>query len=56
MHGKIAIPLDDRGLIGVTGGETRSFLQGLISNDIDKGGPHPRHLHQPAHAAGQVPA
>ena len=39
MHGKIAIPLDDRGLIGVTGGETRSFLQGLISNDIDKVGP-----------------
>ena len=38
MHGKIAIALDDRGLIGVTGGETRSFLQGLISNDIDKVG------------------
>ena len=39
MHGKIAIALDDRGLISVTGGETRSFLQGLISNDIDKVGP-----------------
>jgi folate-binding protein YgfZ len=39
MHEKTAIPLDDRGLIGVIGGGARSFLQGLISNDIEKVGP-----------------
>jgi tRNA-modifying protein YgfZ len=31
--------LDDRGVLAVSGPDRRSFLQGLVSNDIDKVGP-----------------
>ena len=31
--------LDDRGVIAVSGPDSRSFLQGLVSNDVDKVGP-----------------
>ena len=31
--------LDDRGILAVSGAERRSFLQGLVSNDVEKVGP-----------------
>jgi len=31
--------LDDRGVLAVSGPDRRSFLQGLVSNDVDKVGP-----------------
>jgi len=31
--------LDDRGILAVSGPDRRSFLQGLVSNDVDKVGP-----------------
>jgi hypothetical protein len=31
--------LDDRGILAVGGADRRSFLQGLVSNDVDKVGP-----------------
>ena len=31
--------LDDRGVLAVSGADNRVFLQGLVSNDIDKVGP-----------------
>ena len=34
--GKSYVLLEDRGLIGLAGGDGRTFLQGLICNDIDK--------------------
>ena len=36
MAAKSYVMLQDRGLIAVAGDEARGFLQGLISNDIDK--------------------
>jgi folate-binding protein YgfZ len=42
--------LEDRGFIAVTGADTRAFLQGLISNDVDKVTPD-----QAAHAAFLTP-
>src|SRR5260370_31322061 len=31
--------LDDRGILAVSGPDRRPFLQGLVSNDVDKIGP-----------------
>jgi folate-binding Fe-S cluster repair protein YgfZ len=31
--------LDDRGILAVSGPDRRPFLQGLVSNDVDKVGP-----------------
>src|SRR5215831_9051085 len=31
--------LDDRGVLAVSGPDRRSFLQGLVSNDVEKVGP-----------------
>src|SRR6516164_9083831 len=31
--------LDDRGVLAVSGADRRSFLQGLVSNDVEKVGP-----------------
>ncbi len=31
--------LDDRGILAVSGPDRRSFLQGLVSNDVEKVGP-----------------
>src|SRR5258707_2488170 len=31
--------LDDRGVLAVSGPDRRAFLQGLVSNDVDKVGP-----------------
>src|SRR5271169_4345917 len=31
--------LDDRGVLAVSGADRRTFLQGLVSNDVDKVGP-----------------
>ena len=31
--------LDDRGVLAVSGPDRRPFLQGLVSNDVDKVGP-----------------
>lgn len=39
MTDKTFIRLDKRGLLAVAGDDRRSFLQGLISNDINKVGP-----------------
>ena len=36
MQSKAFVILEDRGVISVVGDETSSFLQGLISNDIEK--------------------
>ena len=36
MSTKIQIPLNKRGIVSVTGEDTREFLQGLITNDIEK--------------------
>lgn len=36
MSTKIQIPLNNRGVVSVTGEDTRNFLQGLITNDIEK--------------------
>jgi len=32
--------LEDRGVLAVSGADRRTFLQGLVSNDVDKVGPH----------------
>lgn len=32
--------LEDRGVLAVSGPDRRSFLQGLVSNDVEKVGPH----------------
>jgi folate-binding protein YgfZ len=32
--------LEDRGVLAVSGADRRAFLQGLVSNDVDKVGPH----------------
>ena len=32
--------LDDRGVLEVSGADRRTFLQGLVSNDVEKLGPH----------------
>ena len=34
--------LEDRGILAVSGPDRRAFLQGLVSNDVDKVGPEPR--------------
>ena len=39
MHEFHQIPLEERGLITIGGPDRRSFLQGLISNDIERVGP-----------------
>ena len=31
--------LDDRGILAVGGPDRRAFLQGLVSNDVDRVGP-----------------
>ena len=31
--------LDDRGILAVSGPDRRSFLQGLVSNDVEKVAP-----------------
>ena len=31
--------LEDRGVLAVSGPDRRAFLQGLVSNDVDKVGP-----------------
>ncbi len=36
MDGATYVPLADRGVIGVAGEDNRRFLQGLISNDVNK--------------------
>ena len=36
MPGAAHVLLDDRGLLAVSGADRRAFLQGLISNDVDK--------------------
>lgn len=36
MSIKIHVPLADRGVVSVAGDDAREFLQGLITNDIDK--------------------
>ncbi|MAL63200.1 MAG: folate-binding protein [Pseudomonadota bacterium] len=36
MSTKIQIPLNKRGIVSVSGEDTREFLQGLITNDIEK--------------------
>ena len=33
------VPLDDRGILAVSGPDRRPFLQGLVSNDVDKVSP-----------------
>src|SRR5438874_8771154 len=33
------VMLDDRGILAVSGPDRRPFLQGLVSNDVDKVGP-----------------
>ncbi|MDP6787753.1 MAG: folate-binding protein [Rhodospirillales bacterium] len=33
------VPLTDRGVISVSGSDRRAFLQGLVSNDVDRVGP-----------------
>jgi tRNA-modifying protein YgfZ len=35
--------LNDRGVLAVSGPDSRSFLQGLVSNDVDKVGPAQAH-------------
>ena len=39
MTEPLALVLEDRGVLAVEGSDGRSFLQGLISNDIEKVGP-----------------
>ena len=39
MTPKAFVLLQDRGLLAVLGADSRSFLQGLVSNDIEKVGP-----------------
>ena len=39
MESKAFVVLEDRGVISVAGAEASAFLQGLISNDINKVGP-----------------
>ena len=36
MHGTAYIPLPTRGVLAVSGPDARSFLQGMVSNDVDK--------------------
>lgn len=36
---KSFVPLDDRGVLAVTGADARDFLQGLITNDVTKARP-----------------
>lgn len=36
MHGPVYIPLPARGVLAVSGPDARSFLQGMVSNDVDK--------------------
>ncbi len=36
MSAKSHVMLEDRGLLGVSGADARPFLQGLVSNDIDR--------------------
>ena len=36
---KINVPLDDRAVIAISGVDAREFLQGLITNDIEKVSP-----------------
>ena len=45
--------LSDRGVLRVAGDDARKFLQGLITNDIDKAQAGQRHPCRPAHAARQ---
>ncbi len=35
----LAVPLSERGIVAISGPDARSFLQGLITNDIEKVGP-----------------
>ena len=39
MTEKGYVLLEDRGVIALSGADTRDFLQGVISNDVDKLGP-----------------
>lgn len=39
MSDRRAIPLEHRGVLAVTGEDARTFLQGLISNDINRAAP-----------------
>ncbi len=39
MDRKLYVPLPGRALIAVTGAEARSFLQGLVTNDVEKVAP-----------------
>ena len=39
MTRNFQVALEERGLITIGGADRRSFLQGLISNDIDLAGP-----------------
>ena len=48
--------LDDRGILAVSGPDRRAFLQGLVSNDVDKVGPDRGALCRVADRAGQIPA
>ena len=36
---KLIVPLDDRAVIAISGEDAREFLQGLITNDIEKVSP-----------------
>ena len=36
MTEKAYVLLEDRGVIALSGADTRDFLQGVISNDVDK--------------------
>ena len=50
-----AAHLEDRAVIAVSGPEARGFLQGLITNDVEKLAPGTRDLCRAADAAGQDP-
>ena len=39
MAGPYALLMENRGLLAISGPDTRAFLQGLISNDIERVGP-----------------
>ena len=36
MQNNVRIALEDRGVLAVTGPAARSFLQGIVTNDVDK--------------------
>ena len=54
MHKKAAM-LEDRGVVSVSGADAAGFLQGLLTNDVERLEPGRSALRGAAHAAGQDP-